>query len=76
MVVGVGLWQLKGLAALALAVDMGDEGTGETAIRAAAAEDDPAAVRRPGVVALCIVAVQLFQWPRHALSFLLNILSS
>ncbi len=58
VVVGVGGGQLEGLALAAVGIDVAYEGTGEDAIVAATAEDDPAAVAGPGVVALGIGRVE------------------
>ena len=61
VIIGVGTRQLKGLAGLAVPVDMGKEGSCVVAIIAATAEDHPSAVRRPGMVALRTLAVHLLQ---------------
>ena len=61
VIVGVCARQLKGLASLAVLVDMGKEGTCVVAIIATTAEDHPSAVRRPGMVALRTLAVHLLQ---------------
>ena len=45
---------------------MGNEGTGVTCIVAAAAEDDPSTVRRPGVIALSVVGVDFVHRPDAA----------
>ena len=54
VVVRVGSRQLKGLGSLAVRINMGNERTGIGAVVSAAADDDPAAIARPGVIALGI----------------------
>lgn len=58
MPVGIGTGQFEGLAATAVAVDMGDERTGVVAVVAAAAEHHPFAVARPGVITLGVGRVE------------------
>lgn len=52
VIVGVFSWQLKGLCGIARLVYMGEEGTGEVTIIAAAAEHNPAAVAAPSMIGL------------------------
>ena len=51
MIVGVGTGQFKRLAAMPIAIDMGNEWARVVAVVASATEDDPPSVARPGVVA-------------------------
>ena len=55
VMVRIGTRQFEGLAATTIGIDMGNEWTGVVAVVAAAAEDDPLAVARPGVVTLSIL---------------------
>lgn len=57
MIVRVALGQFEGLRAVTVLVDMGDERTGEVAIDATTAKDDPTAVARPGVIAFRVLGV-------------------
>ena len=52
MIIGIGLWQFKGLAALTVGIDMGEERTGIAAIIAATTEYHPPAIARPGMITL------------------------
>lgn len=61
VVVRIGTGQFERLGADAFLVDMGEERTGIGAIVAAAAEYNPSAVARPGVVALCVGRVELLE---------------
>ena len=56
------LWQSEGLVGLALFVEVCNVEASVVAIVASAAEDDPSAVARPGVITLRLVAVHVLQF--------------
>ena len=57
VVLGVALGEEEGTVCTALTVEVGDVGACEIAVVASAAEDNPAVVARPGMVAVGIGAV-------------------
>ena len=58
MSIGTGHGEFEGTGGITLLVDMSDERTGEGAIVAATAEDDPTAIAGPRVVALGVGRVK------------------
>ncbi len=68
IIVRVTLRQQEGFAQFSLRTDVGEEGAGVESIQPTTAENDPAAVGRPAVVAVRVVAVPALQ--RNLLSLL------
>ena len=64
--VGIGTGQLERLAEMSVLIHVREEGAGEHPIVAAAAEDNPTPVARPGVIALGVRRVHLIQRPHLA----------